>query len=207
MYKVVVHMINILFVFCFLIVGVLSMLYPSVIVQGQQISDSPGTSPSIVSTSATTNPFGEEYEGPPEIVMIYNNTEYQGALDSYSFGKINTLRNLPMFNDTITSTLPTKAVIVERGSTVSFVIKGNAPPEAQSDTLAVNAYTINGKPIKVLNIASDDKSKKTHFVVDLEDKGKEYILMAIATWLPEENTENISGYVSYSFRINMLNDK
>lgn len=199
-------MINVLFLFCFLIAGILSIYYPSVIVQGQQIPDSPGTSPSIVSTNATTNPFGEAYEGPPEIVMIYNNTEYQGALDSYSFGKTNTLRNLPMFNDTITSTLPTKAILVEGGSTVSFAIKGNAPPEAQSDTLAVNAYTINGKPVKVINVASDDESQKTHFAVDLEDKGKEYILMAIATWLPEENTENISGYVSYSFRINMLSN-
>lgn len=201
-------MINVfLFLFCFLVVGILYIHYPSVIVQGQQIPAFPGTSSSIASTNDTTNPFGDAYEGPPEIVMVYNNTEYRGALDSYSFSKTNTLRNLPMFNDTITSTLPTKAVIVERGSTVSFAIKGNAPPEAQSDTLAVNAYTINGKPVKVLNVASDDESQKTFFGVDLEDEGKEYILMAIAMWLPEENTENISGYISYSFRINMLNNK
>ena len=107
-----------------------------------------------------------------------------------------------MFNDKITSTLPNQTITVEKGSTIRFTIKGNAPPEAQSDSLSVNAYTINGKPAKVLKVA--DELQKTSFVVDLQE-GREYILMAIATWLPEEDTENISGYVSYSYRVNVIN--
>jgi hypothetical protein len=36
------------------------------------------------------------------------------------------------------------------------------------------------------------------------DEGGEHILMAIATWLPEENPEKICGYVSYSYRIDVI---
>ena len=113
-----------------------------------------------------------------------------------------TINQLPLFDDKVISTIPNDSITVKNGSIVKFSIKGNAPPEAQSDSLSVNAYTINGKPAKVLKVA--DESQKTSFVVDLQE-GREYILMAIATWLPEENNENIGGYVSYSYRVNVIN--
>jgi hypothetical protein len=117
--------------------------------------------------------------------------------------KASTLGNLPIFNDTITSTVPIKSVDIEKGSTVSFAIKGNAPPEAESDSLAVNVYTIEGKPVKVLKVA--DELSKTPFTVDL-DEGREYILMAIATWFPDDDgaEENIEKITGYSYRVNVL---
>lgn len=153
------------------------------------------------STENPNNPFGGAYEGPPQIIMISNNTEYNGILDSYSFEKIDTLGELPVSIDKVTSPLPNQSIAVKKGSIIEFAIKGNAPPEAQSDTLAVNAYRINGNPIKVLEVA--DESQKTSFVVNL-DEGTEYILMAIATWLPQETAESISGYVSYNYRLNVV---
>jgi hypothetical protein len=147
--------------------------------------------------SSPVNPFGGAYEGPPRIIMIYNSTEYPGVLDSYSFRVADTFNEIPVFNDTVTSTIPNETIAVENGSILEFVIKGNAPPEARSDALAVNAYTIEGSPVKVLKVA--DKSQRTSFMADL--KAGEYILTAIATWFPQQNTERISGYVAYSYRI------
>lgn len=121
-------------------------------------------------------------------------------MDSYSFKISETLGEIPIFNDTITSTVPNQTITIENGSVIRFAIRGNAPPEAQSDAFAVNAYTIDGKPVKVLEVA--DESQKTSFVVDLNES-REYILTAIATWLPEEDTEKVSGYVSYSYKINV----
>ena len=120
-------------------------------------------------------------------------------LDSYSFRVAETLEEIPIFNDTVISTVPNQTITVENGSIIRFEIKGNAPPEAQSDALAVNAFTIEGMPVKVLKVS--DESDITSFVVDLEPD-REYILMAIATWLPQQGFEKISGYVAYSYRIN-----
>lgn len=89
------------------------------------------------------------------------------------------LGEIPIFNDMVISTLPNQTISGENGSILRFAIKGNAPPEAQSDSLAVNVYTIEGIPVKVLQLV--DKSQRTSFVVDLE-KEREYILMAAATW-------------------------
>ncbi len=175
---------------------VTAFLYPFIMSEAQR----PGSS---TATDTPHNPFGGAYESPPRIVMIYNNTEYSGVLDSYSFRVSDTLGDIPVFNDTVTSTIPDQAITVENGSVVRFVIKGNAPPEAQSDGLAVNAYTIEGKPVKVLKLV--DESQKASFVVDLNEK-RDYILMAFATWLPQEDTENISGYVSYSYKINVTSE-
>jgi hypothetical protein len=154
---------------------------------------------SVPTSDNPTNPFGGPYESPPQIVMVYNNAEYPGVLDSYSFRVAETLSEIPIFNDTVISTIPNQTIAIEDDSVIRFTIKGNAPPEAQSDALAVNAYTIEGRPVKVLKVA--DESDRTSFVVDLAT-GREYILMAVATWLPQQGIERISGYVAYSYRIN-----
>lgn len=166
-------------------VGIISIHYIAMVSHAQQLGSS-------VTSNTPTNPFGEAYEGPPQIVMIHNNTKYAGALDSYSFSTAQSIGEIPLFNDAINSTIPNQTVTVEKDSVLRFAIKGNAPPEAQSDSLAVNAYSIKGNPIKVLKVANE--SQKTSFVVDLPE-GAEYILMAIATWLPQENAERITGYV------------
>ena len=169
-------------------------LYSSIMIQGQR----PG---SVHTTNNPPNPFGGAYESPPQIVMLYNNTEYLGVLDSYSFRVAETLGEISIFNDTVVSTIPNQTITVENGSVIRFEIKGNSPPEAQSDALSVNAFTIEGKPVKVLKVA--DESDRTSFVVDLEPD-REYILMAIATWLPQQGFEKISGYVAYSYRIDSI---
>lgn len=178
----------------FYMVGTISIHYIAMVSHAHQLG-------SPVTSNTPTNPFGEVYEGPPQIVMIHNNTEYAGALDSYSFSTAKSIGGIPVFNDAINSTIPNQTVTVEKDSVLRFAIKGNAPPEAQSDSLAVNAYTINGNPVKVLEVAKE--SQKTTFVVDLPE-GTEYILMAIATWFPQENAERITGYVSYSYRLTVL---
>jgi hypothetical protein len=86
------------------------------------------------------------------------------VLDSYSFRLAETLGEIPIFNDTVVSTIPNQTITV-----VLFEIKGNASPEAQSDALAVNTFTIDGKPVKVLKVS--DESDRTSFVVDLESDG------------------------------------
>jgi hypothetical protein len=178
----------------FTVVLVPELYLPNITTEAQR----PG---STINANNPTNPFGGSYESPPQIVMVYNNTEYLGMLDSYSFRVAETLEEIPFFNDTIISTIPNQTIVVENGSVIRFEIKGNAPPEAQSDALAVNAYTIEGKPVKVLKVA--DESDRTSFIVDLEPD-KEYILMVIATWLPQQAIEKISGYVAYSYRINLI---
>lgn len=178
----------------FFMIGTIFIHYIAMVSHAQQLGSS-------VTSNTPTNPFGEVYEGPPQIVMIHNNTDYAGALDSYSFSTAQTIEGIPVFNDDINSTIPNRTVTVEKDSMLRFAIKGNAPPEAQSDSLAVNAYSINGNPVKVMEVANE--SQKTTFVVDLPE-GAEYILMAIATWLPQENAEKISGYVSYSYKLTVL---
>lgn len=121
-------------------------------------------------------------------MLIYNNTKYLGVLDSYSFKVADTLEEIPIFDDRVISTIPNQTTAVENGSILRFIIRGNAPPEAQSDGLAVNAYTIEGNPVKVLEVS--DESQKASFVVDLRE-GAEYILMAIATWLPHGKNKRI----------------
>ena len=66
-----------LVVIIFFTVGTIFM-YPSIMSQDQQ------TASSVTINTSTTNPFGGVYEGPPQIVMVYNNTEHTGTLDSYS---------------------------------------------------------------------------------------------------------------------------
>jgi hypothetical protein len=180
-----------------LLIVVTAFLYQFMTSEAQR----PGSS--ATNTNTPHNPFGGAYESPSQIVMVYKNTEYPGVLDSYSFKVAETFREIPIFNDTVTSTIPNQTITVENGSVVRFAIKGNAPPEARSDGLAVNAYTIEGKPVKVLKVA--DESQKTSFMVDL-DAEREYILVAIATWLPQEGIEKISGYVSYSYKIDVTSE-
>ncbi len=165
--------------------------------------------PLFVSAEASTigvpnlsdrNPFGN---GIPEIVMGEGDKSYYGELRNYIWEGGDVNDDLPAVEpprSNITAILPNKTATLEKGSQVMFSIKDNPVPEAQPDSLSVTAYSAeDGAPIKVLNVSSN---KTDTFDIDL-DEGK-YILLAIATWLPNEgNFLTTEGYVSYAFRINV----
>lgn len=155
--------------------------------------------------SNPANPAGGVDESAPKIIMIYNNTEYDGILDSYSFGKTESMMSLPTANDKITATIPNQTIAVEQGSKLYFMMKGITLSEAQPDGVSATAYTISGEPAGVLRVIDEpNKSNKTiSLTVDL-NRG-EYILMATAIWLPEvQENYQIAGYVSYSYRIDVI---
>ena len=165
--------------------------------------------PLFVSAEASTigipnlsdrNPFGN---GIPKIVMDVGDKEYFGELRNYIWESGDVIDNFPAVEpprSNITTILPYKTATLEKGSQVMFSIKDNPAPEAQPDSLSVTAYSADdGTPIKVLNVSSN---KEDTFDIDLEE-GK-YILLAIATWLPNEgNYLTVEGYASYAFRINV----
>jgi hypothetical protein len=107
------------------------------------------------------------------------------------------LDEIPEINGNITAALPDAqpAVKVKDNTSVKFKVKYINQTDASPDTLSVNVYSIDGVPIKVLDVSRTDKST---FIIDL-DKGQ-YVLVSTATWLPENN-QVISGYISYSYRI------
>jgi hypothetical protein len=143
-----------------------------------------------------SNPF-EPREQPPKILMVYNGKEYSGGLVGYSWEKTEVLDEIPEINGNITAALPDAqpAVKVKDNTSVKFKVKYINQTDASPDTLSVNVYSIDGVPIKVLDVSRTDKST---FIIDL-DKGQ-YVLVSTATWLPENN-QVISGYISYSYRI------
>ncbi len=146
-----------------------------------------------------SNPF-EPREQPPKIVMVYNGKEYSGGLVGYSWEKTEVLDEIPEINGNITAALPDapQVVKVENNTSVKFKVEYINQTDALPDTLSVNVYSNDGVPIKVLDVSKNDKSA---FTIDL-DKG-EYVLVSTAIWLPENN-QVISGYVSYSYRINVM---
>ena len=165
--------------------------------------------PLFVSAEASTigvpnlsdrNPFGN---GIPKIVMDVGDKAYYGELRNYVWESGDVNYNLPAVEhprSNITTILPNKTATLEKGSQVLFSIKDNPAAEAQPDSLSITAYSADDDaPIKVLNVSSN---KKDAFDIDLEE-GR-YILLATATWLPNEgNYLTVEGYVSYAFRINV----
>lgn len=169
-----------------------------------EVPPSPGKATTAI-PSNPANPAGGVDESAPKIIMIYNNTEYDGILDSYSFGKTESMMSLPTSNDKITATIPNQTIAVEQGSKLYFMMKGITLSEAQPDGVSATAYTISGEPAAVLRVIDEpNKSNKTiSLTVDL-NRG-EYILMATAIWLPEvQENYQIAGYVSYSYKINVI---
>ena len=132
--------------------------------------------------------------------MVYNGKEYSGGLVGYSWEKTEVLNEIPEINGNITAALPDapQVVKVENNTSVKFKVEYINQTDALPDTLSVNVYSNDGVPIEVLDVSKNDKST---FTIDL-DKG-EYVLVSTAIWLPENN-KVISGYVSYSYRINVM---
>jgi hypothetical protein len=116
---------------------------------------------------------------PPRIVMVYAGNEYSDDLISYQYRHGASFRIIDIPLENITKKVSLQPVVeVKNGSKIQFVIKGNPPVLPSS--LSITAYDMEGKAVKVLNATQYSKSI---FTVNLS-KGK-YILLAIATWLPE----------------------
>lgn len=153
------------------------------------------------------NPFGPAI-GPPEIVMINNNTQYMGDLRNYIWRAGDVNENTPVIQAPRTNLTASflssndRAISINKGSDLTFVVKGNPAPEAQPDAISLNAYTLSGQPVKVLAVS---ENKRDTFRIELPSG--EYILMAIATWLPDSNRYlNTEGYVTYVFKVNVINN-
>lgn len=146
------------------------------------------------------NPFGGKT---PEIIMTLDGKAYPGQLRNFIWNSGNVNDNFPVIEpprDNITAIIPNNTATTEKGSQVKFAIKGNPAPEVQPDSLSVTAYTLDGHPSKVLDVSNN---KTDTFDIEL-DKGK-YILLALATWLPnEDNYLRTEGYVSYTYRIDVV---
>ena len=152
----------------------------------------------VGSTDTASNPFGPG-EGPPKIIMTSGDARREGQLIGYAYDSIETISELPDINVSNLTTYveSSDAVTVERGSRVEFQVDGNRPPEASFESLSVTAYTKDGAPAGLLD-ANDEPPINT-YTVNLEEGT--YILMAVATWLPEEGGEDISGYVMYGYKV------
>jgi len=96
-------------------------------------------------------------------------------------------------------------VTVQKGSVINFVVKGNSSNNNLNTTpssLSIQVYNIKEKGIGLLNTV--ERSKTSKFVVNL-DKGKQYILLSVATWIPQKaNIGTINAFVYYSYRINVI---
>jgi hypothetical protein len=158
-----------------------------------------------ISTNPARHPIGT-FEEPPRILMVYNDKEYNGELRSYTFESGDVNSNVPTTphprgpGANLTSILPEQTVIVEKNSSIRFVVEGNPKPEIQPDSLTVTAYNTKGTVIRLLTLVQDDKSDR--FIVDL--KSGEYILIATAVWLPNEDRyPTIGGSVMYAYKVNV----
>ena len=153
----------------------------------------------VGSTDTASNPFGPG-EGPPQIIMLTGgDARREGQLIGYAYDSIETISELPDINVSNLTTYvgSSDAVTVERSSRVEFQVVGNRPPEVPFESLSVTAYTKDGAPAGLLD--ANDGPPINSYTVNLEEGT--YILMAVATWLPEEGGEDISGYVMYGYKI------
>jgi hypothetical protein len=128
------------------------------------------------------NPFSAA-EGAPEIVLKYNNSNYQGELRSAIFASGDVNDNMPSFEDeagSITAIIPEQIINITQNDQIQLLIGENPQPELQPNSLSSTLYHMNGTLSKVLSLK--EEAKLDTFVVDV-NKG-EYLLLTVATWLP-----------------------
>ncbi|MGD9673436.1 MAG: hypothetical protein AB7U98_08150 [Candidatus Nitrosocosmicus sp.] len=148
------------------------------------------------------NPYSK-IEGTPQIIIKNDNNTYEGALRVFNIVTGDVNDNMPSIdsNSNISSVLPEKSINVSQNEQIQLLIRGNPPPELQPNSLSATVYFSNGTAFKILTLA--EEAKKDTFIVDIP-KG-EYYLLAAATWLPNpDNYLTTSGYVTYTFRLNVL---
>ncbi len=157
-------------------------------------------------TDTGSNPFGPGE--PPEIILIYNGSQYEGQLYGYTFSQMfESFQELPDIDlRNITDISTDNIVSVDRGSQIQFAVEGNPPSEAQLDSLSVTAYTEEGRPVAVLDMLSSDLPEDPpvlSFSVNKLQPGMQYILLSTATWLDYPDSSAITGYVYYIHRISI----
>ena len=149
-----------------------------------------------------SNPFGAG-EGPPEISMVHQGTEYDGELLGYVWGEQTSLAELPQVSrENVTAVSQQNVVEVQKGSELRFDIVGNRPPESPSDSLAVTAFTQAGEPVAVLD-ANASPGNNTYSTGSLE-AGNQYVLISTATWQADEQQQVVTGYVVYGHRVSIV---
>jgi hypothetical protein len=134
---------------------------------------------------------------PPEITMIYEGREYEGELSEASYREGETINQLQPPPTNTTANLPSNTVSLNKDSCVQFVITGT-PRTLPPDSLDVSAYKIDNTPVAVLDAAENYSST---FRITLDDGV--YILLSAATWDPTSADEDVGGYVTYNFLVNV----
>jgi hypothetical protein len=168
----------------------------------------------IAQLSVPTSPLEAKGSVPPQIAMIYNGKEYFGDLVSFvvnstasnSTGTTAPIGQSAVTPANITAPPPSKVVTVQKDSVINFVIiKGNntnnntSTNNLKPSSLSIAVYNIKGKGIGLLNTV--EHSNTNRFVVNL-DRGQQYILLSVATWLAQKaNIGMTNAFAYYSYRI------
>jgi hypothetical protein len=138
---------------------------------------------------------------PPEITMIYEGKEYEGELSESNYREGETISQLQPLPTNATANLPSNTANLKKDSCVQFVITGT-PRTLPPNSLDVSAYTIDNKPVAVLDAAEDYTST---FRITLDDGI--YVLLSAATWDPTNTDEDVGGYVIYNFLVNVTSNQ
>ncbi len=156
-------------------------------------------------TGTTPTPFGAE--GPPEIVLINNGTQYEGVQYGYTFSETSeSFLELPDINTAEITAIPTDNIVsVEPGSQIQFAVEGSPPRQLQPDSFSVTAYTEDGIPIAVLDDISPEAtvSEVQSYSLDNLQPGERYILLSTATWVDPQDNRALAGYVYYIHKIDI----
>jgi hypothetical protein len=134
---------------------------------------------------------------PPEIIMIYEGREYKGELSGANYREGETINELQPPPTNTTANLPSYTVNLNKDTCVQFVITGT-PRTLPPDSLDVSAYSSDNTPVAVLDAAENYSSM---FRITLDDGV--YILLSAATWDPTSADEDVGGYVTYNFLVNV----
>jgi hypothetical protein len=134
---------------------------------------------------------------PPEIIMIYEGREYKGELSGANYREGETINELQPPPKNTTANLPSYTVNLNKDTCVQFVITGT-PRTLPPDSLDVSAYSSDNTPVAVLDAAENYSSM---FRITLDDGV--YILLSAATWDPTSADEDVGGYVTYNFLVNV----
>lgn len=141
-------------------------------------------------------------EGAPQIVINNHNNTYLGELRVFNLVSGDVNNNMPSIdsNSPISTILPEDTITISQIGQIQLLVRGNPQPELQPNSLSATVYFNNGTAFKILTLA--EGTKKDSFIVDIP-KGK-YFLLATATWLPNpDNYLTTSGYVTYTFRLDI----
>lgn len=152
---------------------------------------------------SSKNPFSSA-QGAPKLMLEYNSTAYLGELRSAVFESGDVDNNMPSLGDessNITAIIPEQRIDMLQNTPITIYVTENPQPENQPNSISVTAYYMNGTVSKILSLKEGEKFGT--FNLDL-NRG-EYIFLAVATWLPDQdNYLTASGYVTYVFRANVL---